>query len=187
MKKILIVGLGNPGEKYADTRHNLGFMVLNKLGGKGKGGKWKYEEKFKSEILNCILNAVPCILVKPRTYMNDSGLAVLAATEYFQIKYSEIIVVHDELDLPLGSIQIKNRGGAGGHHGVESLISALGTDQFTRIRVGIGPSAGEAEKFVLKPFAPVEKPAAEKAVKKAAFAAERILEKGLESAQNQFN
>lgn len=186
----LIVGLGNPGQKYSQIKHNLGFMVVEEYAQRclpsiDYSKFWGSENKFKAEVGR--LKTEDIILVKPQTYMNDSGKAISAVAEYFKIQPESIIVIHDELDLPLGKIQIKDGGGASGHHGVESVISCLGTDQFIRVRVGINPVLGEPEKFVLEPFSKAEQPAVKQVVKSAASAVEWILEKGLESAQNEFN
>lgn len=195
----LVVGLGNPGEKYKSVRHNLGFAVLDELGKrfKGEGGSWKYEEKFKSEILDFTLNASRFTLVKPQTYMNNSGMAVKLLTTYYKslvprdrLPATDIIVIHDEMDLPLGKIKVRLGGAAAGHRGVESIISALGTDQFIRVRLGIEPSSGfirQPERFVLEPFRPQEKSQVKHMIKQAVKALDLLLEKGLESAQNQFN
>ena len=203
----LIVGLGNPGEKYEVTRHNLGFRVAEELGyrvqGLGVSGKenWKVEGKFKSEILqlNYTLDPKPqtLLLVKPLTHMNLSGIAVEKVAKYFKIPVSDIVVVHDELDLPLGKIKVRVGGSAAGHHGVESIINLLGDDKFTRVRIGIGNlrtqrkerdgGRSETEKFVLDPFEETEKPVVKRVIKQAVKALEMILDKGEEAAQNQYN
>lgn len=156
----LIFGLGNPGEKYVGTRHNLGFKVVEELGKsvKGQGESWKYEEKFKSEILSFTLNASRFTLVKPQTYMNNSGMAVRLLMDYYKLQSTDVIIVYDELDLPLGKIKVRVGGASAGHHGVESIMEHLGSDQFTRVRLGIGPAVGPAEKFVLELFKSSEKP-----------------------------
>jgi len=198
----LIVGLGNPGEKYIGVRHNLGFAVVDELGKKMDDGKWKIgvedggwklDKKFKSEVLK----TKDVLLVKPQTYMNNSGMAVKLLTTYYKLPATDLIVIHDELDLPLGKIKVRIGGAAAGHHGVESIIAALGTDQFIRVRLGIGnlrTQSGErkgqsisAEKFVLEPFVPREKPQVKHMVKQVLKALDLLLEKGLEKAQNQYN
>lgn len=189
----LIVGLGNPGEKYIGTRHNLGFVVLDELVKKLNLVDWSKEEKFKSELIK----TPELILVKPQTYMNNSGLAIKLLTSYYKLPTSGLVVIHDELDLPLGKIKVRLGGAAAGHHGVESIINALGTDQFIRVRLGIGnlrTLSGEhkgrsisAEKFVLETFTHSEKPPVKHMVKQAIKAVNSLLEKGLEVAQNQFN
>lgn len=185
----LIVGLGNPGEKYSQVRHNLGFRVVDELVDRLQDS-WKKNEKLKSEI--CSLKTETCnlILAKPQTYMNNSGMAVKLLMDYFKIAAEDIIIIHDELDLPLGKIKVRRGGAAAGHHGVESVIKELGTDQFIRVRLGIEPSEGfirQPEKFVLESFIPKEKPQVKHMIKQAVKALDLLLEKGLESAQNQFN
>lgn len=189
----LIVGLGNPEEKYAGTRHNLGFEVLDELSKKLNLIDWKLEDKFKSEIIQ----APELILVKPQTYMNNSGLAIKLLTTYYKLPTTNLIVIHDELDLPLGHIKIRQGGAAAGHHGVESITESLGTDQFIRVRLGIGnldSQSGEhkkrsfnAEHYVLEPFLPSEHHVVKKMVKQALKAVELVIEEGIEKAQNQFN
>lgn len=184
----LIVGLGNPGEKYQKVRHNLGFMVLDEL-----ASSWEYKEKFKSEIIK----AEDIIFAKPQTYMNNSGLAIKLLTTYYKLPTIDLIIVHDDLDLPLGKIKVRLGGAAAGHHGVESIISSLGTDQFIRVRLGIGNlrtqssehkhAHVDAEKFVLEPFMKGEKSKVKHMIKQAVQALEILLEKGLPVAQNQFN
>lgn len=195
----LIVGLGNPGEKYIGIRHNLGFAVVDELVDRlqGTGDSWRKKEKLKSEICNLKTKTCSLIAAKPQTYMNNSGMAVKLLAGYYKIAPEDIIIVHDELDLPLGKIKVRRGGAAAGHHGVESIIAALGTDQFIRVRLGIGnlkTLSGEhkgrtisAEKFVLEPFTHPEKPQVKHMIKQAIKALDLLLEKGLEKAQNQYN
>ncbi len=195
----LIVGLGNPGEKYEGVRHNLGFLAVEEFRSKGDWGDWGMEEKFKSEIVK----KEEIILARPQTYMNNSGLAVKLLTTYYRLPASRgepptnLIVVHDDLDLPLGKIKVRMGGAAAGHHGVESVISALGSDQFIRVRLGIGnlkSQSGEhkaihfnAEHFVLGPFIHSERSQVKHMLKQAVKALQILLEKGLTVAQNQYN
>lgn len=189
----LVVGLGNPGPKYASVRHNLGFEVLDELTRKFNLVDWVMDEKFKSELIK----TPELILAKPLTFMNNSGLAVVRVLREFGVNHQDLIVVHDDLDLPLGKIKVRLGGAAAGHHGVESIISALTTDQFIRVRLGIGnlrTQSGEhkgqsvdAEKFVLEPFLHSEKSQVKHMIKQAIKALDLLLEKGLEQAQNQFN
>ncbi|MCL4365641.1 aminoacyl-tRNA hydrolase [Patescibacteria group bacterium] len=193
----LLIGLGNPGEKYVDTRHNLGFMIVDELAEKMDNGQWTMDKKFKSEIFNCQLSTINCMIVKPQTYMNNSGMAVKLLADYYKIPAEDIIVVYDELDLPLGKIKVRIGGSAAGHHGVESIMDVLKTDKFIRVRLGVGNlktqsaerkgSAVNAEKFVLEPFTHSEKPQVKHLLKQAVKAVELLLEKGLEKAQNQYN
>ncbi len=189
----LIVGLGNPGEKYQNVRHNLGFIALDEFRSKGDWGDWAEEGKFKSEIVK----KDQIILARPLTFMNQSGLAVTLLTAYYKLPSTDVIVVYDELDLPLGKIKVRMGGAAAGHHGVESIIKALDTDQFIRVRLGIGNIKTQlaerkrehvnAEKFVLEPFTHSEKPQVKHMLKQAVKALGILLEKGLKKAQNQFN
>lgn len=189
----LIVGLGNPEDKYAKTRHNLGFDILDELTRKLNLVDWSLENKFKSEIIK----SNKMILVKPQTFVNKSGMAVKLLADYFKISPEDIVIIHDELDLPLGKIKVRLGGAAAGHHGVESIIEALGTDKFIRIRMGIGnlrtksaEHKGQtisAEKFVLEPFMHSEKSKVKHMIKQTIKALETLLEKGLEYTQTQFN
>lgn len=196
----LIVGLGNPGEQYQGTRHNLGFEVLDELSKKFNLIDWANEDKFKSQIIK----TPELILVKPQTYMNNSGMAVRSLSTVYlprrqagRLQSTDITIIHDDLDLPLGKIKIRLGGAAAGHHGVESIIKSLGTDQFIRVRLGIGnleslsgehkKRAFNAEGYVLDPFRPNEKSHVKKMIKSAIDALGLLLEDGLEKAQNQYN
>lgn len=189
----LIIGLGNPGDKFIHTRHNLGYETVEALKHKMGFGNWSAEEKFKAEIVK----NENLILAKPLTFMNLSGMAVSKIATYFKIKPKEIIVIHDELDLNLGHIKVKLGGSGAGHHGIESIIKYLGTDKFIRVRMGIGNEAalsGEhkhrafnAEHFVVEEFSAHEKSKTHAMIKRAVKAIETILKDGIEKAQNQFN
>lgn len=148
----LIIGLGNPGEKYDNSRHNLGFITLDHLLQKLEKAKDTYwqpasakasarQGKFKALIHETEIDGEKVILMKPTTFMNDSGIAVAAYVSYFKIDPNDIYLVHDELDIPLGKIRIRFGGGGGGHNGVASIIEHLGTDKFLRVRMGIGHAA----------------------------------------------
>lgn len=197
----LIVGLGNPGVKYESTRHNVGFMVIDHLLKDLEPvskSKWENNEKLKSEV--ALLNfeskdgrEEKIILAKPQTHMNASGIAVGLISAFYKIKPKDVWIVYDELDLPLEFMKIRFGGAAAGHHGVESVMEALGTDKFWRFRMGIGREKTNTDKlrpmseFVLKPFTGADKSKARKMVKHGAKAIVVALEKGIESAQNQFN
>lgn len=189
----LIVGLGNPGEKFINTRHNLGYEVADELRRKFGLPDFENDKKFKAEIsTNSGL-----ILIKPLTFMNLSGMAVSAVAQYFKIEPEEIIVIHDELDLPLGHIKIRTGGSDAGHHGIESVIQMLGSEKFVRVRLGIGNlrsisgehkhAAFNAEKFVVEQFLPNEKSKVKAMVKRAVKAVEAVLGLGVQKAQNQYN
>ena len=191
----LIVGIGNPGEEHQKSRHNLGFMVLDRLVASSKQPVvWEKSEKVKSYILRL---SPDVILAKPFTYMNNSGLAVKLLTTYYKLLTTDVIIVHDELDLPLGKIKVRLGGAAAGHHGVESIIKALNNDKFVRVRLGIGnlrtqsaehgSSHIDPNHFVLEPFMSNEKSKLKHLLKQAVEAVELVLEQGLDKAQNQFN
>ncbi len=201
----LIVGLGNPGEKHESTRHNLGFMIIGHLLKdieSVKNGKWEDSQKFKSEIFN--LEYKPkhgevekVILAKPKTHMNNSGIAVLLITSFYKIKPQDVWIIHDELDLPLGFMKIRLGGGAAGHHGVESVMKALSSDKFWRFRIGIGAVKNKdeiarhkfknAEDFVLDNFNTHESRSVKHVIKRAVDALILSLEKDITSAMNRFN
>lgn len=201
----LIVGLGNPGEKYGGTRHNLGFMVLDhflKDFQSINNKQWSEDKKIKG--LTSILEWQPkhgrlekILLLKPLTYMNNSGMAVRLAADYFKIDPSDIWILNDELDLPLGSMKIRLGGAAAGHKGVESILQALGTDKFWRFRLGVGGSRNHSEiakhivtnvdEFVLGNFSGKERTEMKKLIKHGSKALQTALEKGIEVAQNRFN
>lgn len=201
----LIVGLGNPGEKYQDTRHNVGFMVLEQFLKNYEPVEktvWENSKKFKSDIVEIEWKikkgeTEKAILVKPKTYMNNSGMAVSLLSMFYKIDSRDIWVVHDELDLPLGSMKIRLGGAGAGHHGVESIIESLGTDTFWRFRLGIGIShhhdemakhkINNGERFVLGMFEGKQAKEARDLVKRGTQALETALEKGTTSAMNRFN
>ncbi len=148
----VVVGLGNPGARYEMTRHNVGFIILDLLADKLKT---KFNKRaFKSEIAEARVNEKEVLLVKPQTYMNLSGEALGPLVRWYKVLISDLIIVHDDLDLDIGRIRIRGRGGDGGHRGVRSLIRRLGTDEFLRVKIGIGrPEDKEsAVDYVLQPF-----------------------------------
>lgn len=152
-KKRLIVGLGNIGTEYDFTRHNIGFATVDSLA-EENGVGWSTKKDLKSEITSTVINGKEVILVKPTTFMNASGEAVRAVTDFYKIKTTDIIVLHDELDLDFGDVRTKKGGGSAGHNGIKSLIQHIGED-FTRIRIGIGPKTPEqidSADFVLQKF-----------------------------------
>jgi len=187
----LIVGLGNPGEKYQNTRHNLGFMVLDELARKIlplAKTKWEENKKFNSLTIN---HQPLAILAKPQTMMNASGFAVAKMANFYHIKPAEIWVIHDDTDLPLGRIKIRLGGGSGGHRGIDSIIEQLGTDKFVRFRFGIGETnRGKdrlLEKYVLKSFTANETSKVKQMIKKTTAAIKLALDENLERAMNNFN
>ena len=164
----IIVGLGNPGKEYKNTRHNLGWLFLETL--QNQSGleftPWKKLIKVKGEISQSL--GKKFLLLKPQTFMNESGQSVSAALRYYKIKPANLVVAHDDLDLPVGSFKIQTNRGAAGHHGVESIIASLGTKNFTRLRLGIKPlkPTRQDKNFVLSSFSKEEKQLVSKTIDK---------------------
>jgi PTH1 family peptidyl-tRNA hydrolase len=186
MVDFLIVGLGNPGEEYENTPHNLGFMVIDRL---AAAHSIRVSRKENTSFVG--LGAVGgkrLALAKPQTYMNLSGPAVRGLLERYGLEPGRLIVVYDELDLPWGSMRIRMKGSAAGHNGVKSLIGSLGTNEFTRVRIGIDPgNPVKGEQFVLGQFKRAQKQDVEETVTRAAEAVEFILAEGAAQAMTKYN
>jgi PTH1 family peptidyl-tRNA hydrolase len=152
---------------------------------------WKFNKKFNAEISEGKVGGEKIILLRPMTFMNESGRAVAAAAGFYKIKPADILVIHDDIDLPLGKIRIKKDGSSGGHRGVDSIIAALGTENFVRLKIGVAPKARpknfDAANFVLKKFAKTEEKTLAEIIKKATEAIDEILSNGLDAAMNKFN
>lgn len=182
----VVVGLGNPGREYADTRHNLGFRVVDELA--RRHGIDVTEKKHRSLVGSGSIEGRPVLLLKPQTFMNDSGRAVQSVASFRKLSPRQIIVVYDDVDLPLGRVRVRPRGSAGGHHGIESTIRELGSQEFGRVRIGIGrPAERDVTDFVLHPFHASEREEADQAVARAADAVERIVAAGVEQAMQAVN
>jgi len=182
-----IIGLGNPGRDYAGTRHNIGFEVIDRLAGELRIDINR--AKFRAHYGEGFLGTQKIVLVKPQTYMNLSGESVRDMLHFYKRTPADIMVVYDDCDLQLGQIRIRERGSAGTHNGMKSLIYQLDTDEFVRIRVGIGnkPARMELASFVLSKFTKQEQEEAAFSVIKAADAALAVLREGATSAMNKFN
>ncbi len=179
----LVAGLGNPGAEYERTRHNIGFMVLDRLAADAQV-TWQREQKWGAHYAK----ADQTFLVKPMTYMNRSGVPLAAVAQFYKIEPAEMLIVFDDLDLPLGRLRMRLGGGTGGHNGIDSIIVNLGTDQIPRLRIGIGAAPGHgAVDYVLGRFFEEEMPVVEKTVARAAEAVKTAIDKGLLSAMNTFN
>lgn len=190
---ILIIGLGNPGKKFEKTKHNFGFLVLDEFFKKNKNF-YNLSQFILTKEFNCLISEgkiekKKIILAKPQTFMNDSGKAVRLLIANFKLKTENLLVIHDDLDIPLGKIKIvKNRGSAG-HKGVQSIIDKLGTKNFVRFRIGIQSKKKEkkTENFVLQRFNKKEKKIVKEVIKKTIEAIEISLKEGVEKAMSQFN
>lgn len=183
----LVVGLGNPGPGYAGNRHNAGFMVVDLLAGR-TGGRFR-SHKGRADVLDGRLDHTRLILAKPRSYMNDSGGPVASVRGYFSVPLDRIVVVHDDLDLPFGTLRLKRGGGEGGHNGLKSVTRSLGGPDYYRVRFGIGRPPGRQDPmdYVLRDFSAVERRELGLHVERAADAVEALLRCGLEAAQNTYN
>lgn len=190
----LIVGLGNPGIQYEKTRHNLGWRVVEQLAREIKVSGWKMEMRFNAFVTEIFLDGKKIILAKPQTFMNNSGIAVKSIADYYKIPTEEILIIHDEIDLPLGEIKVQKGRGAAGHNGVQSVIDHLKTKNFIRIRLGIKPKENSEDlenleieslrdfrdsvsKFVLQNFTTKEEKIVEKQIKRAVQIIRTALEK----------
>jgi PTH1 family peptidyl-tRNA hydrolase len=181
------VGLGNPGPAYARTRHNVGFAVVERLA--AEAGARFSASCFEAEVAAAEVAGIPIALLKPQTFMNRSGTAVAAWLHALGLPAEQLIVVHDDLDLPLGRLRLVGSAGPAGHRGVTSVQAALGTQAFPRVRVGIGRphEGGDAAERVLEDFAPEELPVAEEMVGRAASAVQTLLASGLVAAMDRYN
>jgi peptidyl-tRNA hydrolase, PTH1 family len=182
---LLVVGLGNPGPTYAKTRHNLGFVVADLLAAR-MGSNFKVHKKSGVEAVTGRLAGRPVVLAKPRCYMNESGRQVGPLAKFYSVRPADIVVIHDELDIEFGRIRLKFGGGVAGHNGLRSVASALGTNDFQRVRIGIGrpPGRQDGAAFVLSNFTAAERREVPTICEQAADAAELLIAQGLEPAQN---
>ena len=185
----LIVGLGNPGREYASHRHNVGFMAVDELARRVKADAFR--DKFSGEWARAEIAGEPAILLKPMTYMNESGRSVQPAMAFFKIAPADLVVLHDELDIPFGEVRLKVGGGHAGHNGLRSIMEQTGGADFARVRIGIGRPPpgfrGEVASFVLSPFDPTERPALPALLKKAGDSVLDIARRGFAPAMTARN
>ena len=190
MDPFLVVGLGNPGPAYRGNRHNVGFMVLGVLAER-VGGRFS-KHKARADVIEGRFGPPPAprvVLAEPRSYMNESGGPVAGLCGFYKIPVERLIVVHDELDLPYGSLRLKRGGGDNGHNGLRSITRSLGSREYLRVRFGIGRPPGRMDPadYVLRDFSPAERKDLDYNVDRAADAVETLVRDGLESAQNSYN
>ena len=186
---MLVVGLGNPGDGYVNTRHNVGFQVANRL---AKRARLEFDTKSaESRIAEGSLGTAKIAIARPQTFMNDSGRAVRKLLDRYRLDPVAMLVIYDDIDLPLGKVRIRDKGGPGTHNGMRSIVSAVG-EGFPRIRLGVAPVDAAAEfgdlaEYVLSPFSADERPEAERVIGRAAEAAEVAIRDGLRRAMDTFN
>jgi peptidyl-tRNA hydrolase, PTH1 family len=185
--RYLVVGLGNPGPRYAATRHNVGFLVVDLLADR-VGGRFK-AHKGRADLVEGRLAGVPVVLAKPRSFMNESGGPVVSVARFYKVPVELQVVVHDDLDLPFGTLRLKRGGGDGGHNGLRSATAALGSKEYLRVRFGIGrpPGRQDPAEFVLREFSGAERKDLPFHLDRAADAVEALVAQGLETAQNDYH
>lgn len=189
----LLVGLGNPGPRYAQTRHNVGFLVLEQLAASA-GERFRAQIKLHGLVADLGLGAQRMRLLMPQTFMNESGRSVRAALDWFGLETNQLLVIVDDMDLPLGRLRLRSSGSAGGHNGLRSIIQHLGTQQFARLRIGIGPPAGDPGErksrtvgHVLGPFSANEQVVLARVLEEVIGGVALIRQRGLEQAGNRLN
>lgn len=183
----LVAGLGNPGRKYEQTRHNVGFQVAAKLA--ERFGQSTPRSKFQGEVVEASVGAEKLLVLCPHTYMNRSGSSILAARDFYKLELAELIVVCDDLSLPLGKLRIRAKGSSGGQNGLKDIIERLGSDEFPRLRIGIEspPPGWDAADYVLSKFTKDDRAEIDVAVSRAADAVECWVREGIESCMNRYN
>jgi peptidyl-tRNA hydrolase, PTH1 family len=181
----VVVGLGNPGRQYADTRHNFGFFVVDELA--RRTGAPTSRKRMKAEITESRRGDNKLVLVMPQTYMNASGASVREVARWYHVPHDDVLVIVDDLDLPFGQIRIRARGSAGGHNGIKSIFEEMGTQEIPRLRIGIGRKGNHAIAHVLSRFSPEEKAELPEIIDRAADAVELWAEKGIIEAMNLTN
>lgn len=178
----LLVGLGNPGREYRETRHNVGFMILDRLAARERAD-FRTEKAWQAEVAR----TGDWVLCKPLTYMNLSGQSVRPLSQFYKIEPSQVLAILDDLALPLGKLRLRAGGSAGGHNGLKSIIEHLGTQEVPRLRVGIGAAPGETVGYVLGRFAPEERSVLDESLDRAIAAIDCVRTKGFEAAMNAYN
>ena len=183
----LVVGLGNPGQNYADTRHNAGFLVIDALADKHAIAIQR--QKFDTYFGRGRIGALEVVLAKPQAFMNRSGPPLRRLADYFRIRFKQMVIVHDDIDLAFDRLKIKEKGGDGGHKGIRSVIDAFGENQFARVRVGVGRPQfdGDVVNHVLKEFSQDEKAKLDELIQRACQAIETVLCKGTKEGMNRYN
>jgi PTH1 family peptidyl-tRNA hydrolase len=181
----VVVGLGNPGRNYEGTRHNVGYEVVDSLAAGPRCNK--FESRFQAQIAELTEDAEKVLLVKPETFMNLSGRSVRQVMDFYQLTLSDLLVVCDDINLPLGKLRVRAKGRHGGHNGLRNIQEHLGTTEYARLRIGVDTPADDAIDHVLGRFRPGERPVIEDAVQKAAQAVIVWVTRGIQACMNQYN
>ena len=187
---FLIVGLGNPGREYVRTRHNAGFLLAERLAERWRARNWAEERKFSSELVKTERAGRKLVLCKPQTYMNCSGEAVGKVAEFYKVPPKQVLVLVDDADLPFGEIRLRKSGSSGGHHGLENIQAHLGTQDYPRLRIGIGRTQSnvrEITNYVLGQFNASDNELLEKILNRASEQVESWLDDGVDKAMSKFN
>jgi PTH1 family peptidyl-tRNA hydrolase len=184
-QRKIVVGLGNPGPRYHGTRHNVGFAVLDVLAESPRAGRW--QSRFQAQVAELDEDGQRLLLVKPGTFMNLSGRCVRQVLDFYQAAPADLLVVCDDINLPLGKLRVRARGTHGGHNGLRDIQNHLGTQEYARLRIGVGAPAEDAVDYVLGRFRPSEKPVVEDAITLAAQAVAFWARKGVEACMNEYN
>lgn len=184
----LILGLGNPGSRYEMTRHNAGFMVASKVA-TSHGADFAFKSNMNAELCKTTVKGVSVVIAKPQTYMNLSGNSAQSITNFFKIAPQDVLVVHDDVSLPLGTMRFARGGGAGGQHGVESIIAVMGNRDFHRLKIGVGPDPGGARRadYVLSVIPDIDQELYFAVITKAVEAITLWLERGIQESMNAYN
>lgn len=183
----IIAGLGNPGQEYSKTKHNVGFMFIDALAKKLSADNW--QEKFNADTAQSMIGTDKVLLLKPLTFMNLSGKAVAPAMNWYKIKPQDLIVVHDDMDLPVGMIRIRVKGSSGGHNGIKSIISCINSNEFIHVRIGIGHPLPnwQVNNHVLSKFLSEDQKSIDEAIEKLIPAVECIITESVDKAMNKYN
>ena len=182
----VVAGLGNPGAQYANTPHSVGFETVDAIAASA-GATWEEKRQFKCLMARVTIAGQPVLLVKPQTFMNLSGESVATVVKYHNATATDLLVVHDDIDLPLGRMRIRKDGSCGGHNGVRNIIERLGTQDFARLKLGVGKDKSDVIGFVLGKFSPESRKVMDLVVAEAAKAAAAVVSEGADRAMNAFN
>ena len=184
---VLVLGLGNPGQRYRDTRHNAGFLVADRIAGRHGGSCDR--KQLGAQVGTVRVGETPVVVAKPQSFMNLSGQVGASLRGFYKVEATDVVVVHDDIDLPFGDVRVKSGGGHGGHNGLRDLQTRLGTNDFARVRFGVGrpPEGRDVAQFVLAPFTPAEQSVLPELIDRAADAVEHVVTDGVGDAMSRIN